>query len=60
MADARLTQLGSPGGGFASPDEAVLDRVPNPHEGSLYIARFTAPNSPPCVRSPVSPTSRGW
>jgi 7-cyano-7-deazaguanine reductase len=43
MADARLTQLGSPGGVFASPDEAVLERVANPHKGSLYIARFTAP-----------------
>ncbi len=26
-----------------SPDEAVLDRVPNPHPGTLYVARFTAP-----------------
>ncbi len=26
-----------------SPDEAVLDRVANPHPGTLYVARFTAP-----------------
>ena len=26
-----------------SPDAAVLDRVPNPHEGTLYLARFTCP-----------------
>jgi 7-cyano-7-deazaguanine reductase len=27
----------------ASPDEAVLQRVPNPQAGTLYLARFTAP-----------------
>lgn len=27
----------------ASPDEAVLDRVPNPHPGTVYLARFIAP-----------------
>ncbi len=27
----------------ASPDEAVLDRVPNPHRDTDYVARFTAP-----------------
>ena len=27
----------------ASPDEAVLDRVPNPHPDTHYAARFTAP-----------------
>ena len=26
-----------------SPDKAVLDRVPNPHPDSDYVARFTAP-----------------
>ena len=26
-----------------SPDEAQLERVPNPHPGKLYLARFTAP-----------------
>ncbi len=27
----------------ASPDEATLDRVPNPHPGTAYLARFTFP-----------------
>ena len=27
----------------ASPEEAVLDTVPNPHLGQLYAIRFTAP-----------------
>lgn len=27
----------------ASPDEARLERVPNPHVGTDYLARFTAP-----------------
>jgi len=27
----------------ASPGEAVLDRVPNPHPGTNYVARFTFP-----------------
>jgi 7-cyano-7-deazaguanine reductase len=27
----------------ASPGEAQLDRVPNPHPDTLYVARFTAP-----------------
>jgi 7-cyano-7-deazaguanine reductase len=27
----------------ASPDEAVLDTVPNPHPGHLYAVRFTCP-----------------
>src|SRR5690606_24341971 len=26
-----------------TPDEAVLDRVPNPHPDVLYVARFAAP-----------------
>lgn len=26
-----------------SPDAATLDRVPNPHPDTLYLARFTAP-----------------
>ncbi len=36
-------QLGQPVRGFASPQEAVLERVANPHPDSLYLARFTAP-----------------
>jgi 7-cyano-7-deazaguanine reductase len=27
----------------ASPEEAVLERVPNPHPGDTYLVRFTAP-----------------
>jgi 7-cyano-7-deazaguanine reductase len=27
----------------ASPEEAVLERVPAPHQGSAYLVRFTAP-----------------
>jgi 7-cyano-7-deazaguanine reductase len=36
-------QLGRPTALPASPEEAVLDRVPNPHVGTDYLARFTAP-----------------
>ncbi|MCA0423676.1 MAG: preQ(1) synthase [Proteobacteria bacterium] len=35
--------LGQPSAIPASPDEARLDRVPNPHKGANYLARFTAP-----------------
>lgn len=38
-----LTTLGKQTALPASPDEAVLDRVPNPHPGTLYVTRFTAP-----------------
>ena len=41
--DFNLTQLGQPAHGFDSPDQAVLERVPNPQKGQLYLARFTAP-----------------
>jgi len=27
----------------ANPEKAVLDRVPNPHDDTNYVARFTAP-----------------
>jgi 7-cyano-7-deazaguanine reductase len=43
MTDLHLTQLGQPSQGFDSPDEARLERVPNPQAGTLYLARFTAP-----------------
>jgi 7-cyano-7-deazaguanine reductase len=43
MTDETLTQLGRAVAGFASPDEAVLERVANPHPDALYLARFTAP-----------------
>ncbi len=35
--------LGHPTALPQSPEEAVLDRVPNPHPDALYVARFTAP-----------------
>jgi 7-cyano-7-deazaguanine reductase len=38
-----LTQLGGDARGFSSPEEAILERVPNPHPETLYLARFTAP-----------------
>jgi 7-cyano-7-deazaguanine reductase len=38
-----LTQLGAPARAAASPDEAVLETVPNPHPGETYLVRFTAP-----------------
>ncbi|HLN08749.1 MAG TPA: preQ(1) synthase [Xanthobacteraceae bacterium] len=36
-------QLGTPTKLPASPSEAVLDRVANPHPDTVYVARFTAP-----------------
>jgi 7-cyano-7-deazaguanine reductase len=36
-------QLGRPSATPASPAEAVLDRVPNPHPDTPYVARFTFP-----------------
>jgi 7-cyano-7-deazaguanine reductase len=36
-------QLGRAAGIPASPHEARLDRVPNPHPDTDYLARFTAP-----------------
>ncbi|UFN48960.1 preQ(1) synthase [Roseomonas sp. OT10] len=38
-----LTQLGHHAAPPASPEEAVLERVPNPHPGTRYLVRFTAP-----------------
>jgi 7-cyano-7-deazaguanine reductase len=43
MEDTELTQLGREVRGFASPEAAVLERVPNPHMGATYLVRFTAP-----------------
>lgn len=40
---AGLKQLGARAAIPASPDVAVLERVPNPHPRKLYLARFTAP-----------------
>ncbi len=36
-------QLGRPTALPASPAEAVLDRLPNPHPDTNYLARFTMP-----------------
>jgi 7-cyano-7-deazaguanine reductase len=36
-------QLSRPSRLPASPDQTVLDRVPNPHVDTDYLARFTAP-----------------
>ena len=38
-----LTQLGQNTGLPANPDEAVLERVPNPQAGEVYVVRFTQP-----------------
>jgi len=39
----RPLQLGQPSSIPPSPAQAVLDRVPNPHSDTNYLARFTAP-----------------
>ena len=38
-----VSQLGTQTALPASPEEAELERVPNPHPGTDYVARFTAP-----------------
>ncbi len=38
-----LTQLGSKAELPASPEAAVLESAPNPHPGTDYLVRFTAP-----------------
>lgn len=38
-----LSQLGQRSVPAASPEEAVLERVPNPHPDTPYLVRFTAP-----------------
>ena len=43
MEEFQLTQLGRQTQAFASPEEASLERVPNPHLEDVYLARFTAP-----------------
>jgi len=39
----KLTQLGRAAKQPASPQEAVLEAVPNPHPDTDYVVRFTAP-----------------
>jgi 7-cyano-7-deazaguanine reductase len=43
MEETQLTQLGRDVGRFDDPDAAVVERVPNPHPGTIYLVRFTAP-----------------
>src|ERR1700747_3473518 len=38
-----LKQLGHLSPHPASPDDAQLETVPNPHPGTLYVVRFAAP-----------------
>jgi 7-cyano-7-deazaguanine reductase len=38
-----LTQLGVETAIPATPEEAILERVPNPHSDTNYVARFTVP-----------------
>lgn len=40
---AGLTQLGGATVQPKTPEEAVLERVPNPNPGDRYVVRFTAP-----------------
>ena len=41
--EIQLTQLGGSSAIPATPDEATLESVPNPHPDSLYLVRFTCP-----------------
>ncbi len=41
--DSQITQLGQITGLAASPDEAVLEAVPNPQAGTDYLVRFVCP-----------------
>ncbi len=50
----KTLQLGRPVRQPASPGKAQLDRVPNPHPDTDYVARFTAPEFTCFVRSPAS------
>ena len=43
MEEHRLTILGQKAALPASPDDAVLEYVANPHKGTLYLVRFTCP-----------------
>ncbi len=39
----QLTQLGHKASAAASPDEAVIETLPNPQQGADYLIRFTCP-----------------
>lgn len=43
MSTDHLRHLGKPSSMPASPEEAQLDRVPNPHPDTVFLARFTQP-----------------
>jgi len=43
MTELTLTQLGQKSEIAASPEQAVLETVPNPQVGELYLVRFAAP-----------------
>lgn len=43
MSDESLNQLGHTVAPPTSPEDAVLETVPNPQAGTDYVARFTAP-----------------
>ncbi len=43
MTDTPLSQLGQSAGSAASPEQAVLERVSNPHPDADYLIRFSAP-----------------
>ena len=43
MEEMKLTQLGRETRGFASPEAAVIERVPNPHRDTVYLTRFAVP-----------------
>lgn len=43
MKSEELGQLGQMVGAATSPEEAVLEAVPNPQAGTDFVARFTAP-----------------
>ena len=41
--ETTLTQLGRAATVPAKPEDAVLETVPNPHPGCVYLVRFTCP-----------------
>ena len=43
MSTDHLRHLGKPSEMPQSPEEATLDRVPNPHPDTMFVARFTQP-----------------
>ena len=43
MANTDLSQLGKPAEMPESPDKATLEKIPNPHDDTDYVVRFTCP-----------------